>query len=113
MEIWIVIVIIVVVALGIGGLAFTISKNQKFKEELEENINTEIKKFLIKKHNPNYEFKNYEIEEELRNRLKAAMIDLRTGRSYKPSYMNRTTNKDKEIYSIINKYYILDRKASK
>ncbi|MDQ7982734.1 MAG: hypothetical protein REH79_00755 [Spiroplasma sp.] len=40
------------------------------------------------------------------------MIDLRSsGYRYKKSYVNRTTTKEKEIYQIINHYYVLDQKT--
>lgn len=113
MEVWFILLIVFAFIVALVCILVGISRKAKFDEELEENIDKEIHQFLIEKHNPNYEFQNSEIEAELRNRLKAAMIDLRSnGYRYKPSYLYRTTTKDNEIYKIINRYYIMDRKAS-
>lgn len=104
------------VLFGIGVIliiAFAIWSKSAFQEKLTASITNEIQNFLTAKNNPTYKFKNPEIENELKDKLKAAIVDQRSvGFRYKKSYINRTTLKDKEIKSIIKKYYTLDQKKT-
>lgn len=103
------------IALGIGLIAiciiFGIITRKNFNNGLQENIDNEIKEFLDEKQDSDYQFKDKDLEKELREQLKTAMIDWRSsGYRYKISYIRRTTTKQREIYSIINRYYWMDKK---